>query len=624
MSSFAFLLGLLGVVQMAFLPGFVLTRLVRLSLPLLRLWVISFACSIVINYVVVSLLTISGVYNVVSVYLYLLVEVVLLFALTWRAWTAPIAWRGLVTRCHGLKPTCPSEWLGWVLAGLTIAAYLAWWWCHIVGHVFIDWDPVVSWNMWALDFFHGHWPLYTFHYPQAIPANWSLIYWLMTPATPHHGVEFFPHAVMLWFILTTFVALWDVALTTKRQDFIWAIPFVGICFAIPLNHYLGGGWVDGPVASMAFYAGMLLLVLAAMPTPQKRLYMLVCVIIAGAAVVKQAGIYIVLVSPILSYALLWHQQKIAMWKKMAWSFLPWLFALIIAAPWYVIIQYRIDHGLAHSEIGFVTNFIYQNYLHTIPFWLLDIAVAIGLGLIFWLVIVLSIIGGLLDKQARWLLWCVAIPYMAIWFAFYIYDYRNLALALPFFGVCAGIGAIRLGRWVHTRWWQTGLKSGFQLLPVWGWMLGVVIVVALLSFYRPLQTQQMLTTQIVQQRHLGDKTLNALLYEYQHKHGFETGIITNWDFLKHLPGIGHLYIAYQPPGIQTEDPRQAGYMLNPANLAVVLKRHPARYVLVANEWGLASQRFVVYMHHLVTEGEAKVVIHLPVFDLYYLHLHMHGR
>ena len=140
---------------------------------------------------------------------------------------------------------------------------------------------------------------------------------------------------------------------------------------------------------------------------------------------------------------------------------------------------------------------------------------------------------------------------------------------------------------------------------------------LLSFYRPLQTQQLLATQVAQQKHLGDETLNALLYEYQRKHGFETGIITNWDYLKHLPNIGHLYIAYQPPGIQTEDPRQAGYMLNPANLALVLQRHPARYVLVANEWGLASKRFVAYMHQLVAEGKAKVVIHLPVFDLYYL-------
>ena len=59
------------------------------------------------------------------------------------------------------------------------------------------------------------------------------------------------------------------------------------------------------------------------------------------------------------------------------------------------------------------------------------------------------------------------------------------------------------------------------------------------------------------------------------------------------------------------------MLNPANLAVVLKRHPVRYVLVANKWGLASQRFVAHMYQLVAEGNAKVVIHLPVFDLYYL-------
>ena len=64
----------------------------------------------------------------------------------------------------------------------------------------------------------------------------------------------------------------------------------------------------------------------------------------------------------------------------------------------------------------------------------------------------------------------------------------------------------------------------------GWIFGVVIVVALLSFYRPLQTQQLLATQVAQQKHLGDKTLNALLYEYQRKHSFETGIITNWDVM----------------------------------------------------------------------------------------------
>ena len=53
---------------------------------------------------------------------------------------------------------------------------------------------------------------------------------------------------------------------------------------------------------------------------------------------------------------------------------------------------------------------------------------------------------------------IAIPFTAIWALLFSYDRRNLALAYPFIGIGAGMGAIAGWNWLRAFWKRTGCRE----------------------------------------------------------------------------------------------------------------------------------------------------------------------
>ena len=71
------LLGILSILQITFLPGFILTWVYPVGRPLTRI-ILSFALSLVFNYQFVLLLTILGLYSRTSVLILFVLEILAL------------------------------------------------------------------------------------------------------------------------------------------------------------------------------------------------------------------------------------------------------------------------------------------------------------------------------------------------------------------------------------------------------------------------------------------------------------------------------------------------------------------------------------------------------------------
>ncbi|MDF2529771.1 MAG: hypothetical protein K0Q57_651, partial [Gammaproteobacteria bacterium] len=335
-------------------------------------------------------------------------------------------------------------------------------------------------------------------------------------------------------------------------------------------------------------------------------------ICAAAAVTKQAGLYILFWYPALCYGLAFAPANRSL--KKIWLIIGvWLLSLAISLPWYIFIQDQIIHGLASSEVGFVTSNIYQ----LLGFdWGFRIAIGIfQLGFIFWVLLAVAIWYAL--NRSTWrILIVLIIPYTLIWLGFYSYALRNFTLISPLLGLIAALGCEKL--------YSTGLLRKqakkvlrflclHELKPLHV-IFAISIAVAFVSLIPQYSAPNLVQAQIAQKRLLGDSGLNKMLFQYQASHGFSGKILTSWDYLGHVPGLAQYYQPYRPGDVEG-NPYQSSWMMDPKQLPSVLAAYPAHYILVANEWGLASDAYLQYFAQLESQHVLKAVLRLPDFTLY---------
>jgi len=184
-------LGLLSVVQVAFLPGYLVLCALRLAVRPVQTLVLSFALSLVLNHFLVLALVLLGCYRAGVLYAIFALEAAV-FAWTARKWpqltVADVAAEGdspifvAPLRVAGENRESPHERLrkpGRVplaqalIAGaacLLMIGFAAHGLLH-AGDIFREWDAVVSWNRWALDWAANSLPHTTAEYPQLLPAT---------------------------------------------------------------------------------------------------------------------------------------------------------------------------------------------------------------------------------------------------------------------------------------------------------------------------------------------------------------------------------------------------------------------------------------------------------------------
>ena len=557
-----FILGSAAVIQAVFLPGFLLLRWIRTGDGFLKTLVYSFALSLALNHVLVFVLALLRWYTPFTMYSIFGTELILVALLCWRDRSRPLTdvLRGdadrfqiLLEDFNNQPPAARFVLRLGLVCSLVVVSLCFFEVAYSAATVFNQWDAVVSYNRWASIWGRNEIPPYTDGYPQLLPIAYSITYVFLRSTE----VQFFAKALPALFPLMMLLASLDLALRQKDATYLFGTAFASLLLFILLKSLMFSGYADAPVASLAFISFCILMEAGRYQARDMRLrHWLIAGLTMGAcASTKTPGLIPVLALPVLFAALgCVKGDRSAFRIPVAHIAVALLAMLVIALPWQA---YRHDSsqlginmfGPIHQERTYV-----QRLLHAISL----LQQALGpVKLLF--VAVATVLAALFDRRWRWVFVGLILPPVLAWGLWASYDVRNLSVAIPFIGLASAGGVILVVARLAPHIQRTGMANRFTIGACAVSLACLIIATDVL-----LPSEEISRAQLEQQRLIGDPYLNSLLYWYQSNKGFSGVILTNYEFLGHLPGLAHLYRLefFSSPNLEDRiRASQAKYLLN---------------------------------------------------------------
>jgi len=200
------ILGLASLLQVIFLPGFIIIWSLGITDGMLKSIILAFTLSMIVNHFIAITLTYAGCFNSTNLYILFLFEIIIVCWQT-RYWLK-MPFSQISKRLKSsLKPLTTETNLSLINCSVVVAlAYFMFQLVANAGSVIDGWDPLFSWNRWAVDWYHGRFPSHIWHYPQLLPSNWSITYLFIGT----DKIQFFATAIMPLFPLFSLLALFDL------------------------------------------------------------------------------------------------------------------------------------------------------------------------------------------------------------------------------------------------------------------------------------------------------------------------------------------------------------------------------------------------------------------------------
>ena len=450
-------LGVLSIIQAVFLPGFIIGFLVKDIRWVDRL-LLALPLSLVVNYSEVLLLTLGGLYTRLIMIGTVIVELSILILLLTRQSKQISTQKAAAALLQGMSQdftlTAVDIFIIALVACFTLPfLYVAW---RQVGTVFDLWDVVVSWNRWAVTWYHGELPHGTWQYPdisQTYPQGIPILYSLTYQFIGDERVQFFAKIIAIAFPLFAFATLFRAAFIFKELRntlllgvaiFIWVLShgYAGMFFVF-------GGYVDVPMA----YFGVFAIYIFALLAQRARqigasvwvdpLTYLAVVAISAAALVKQTGVLLAIFFPLALYFYI-DQGKRGAWKerKVWWGCLT--FTLLLILHWYVYKAIQIFRGSDNSLVSVYSSLIPGDWLMRPVNGLQMFFGAIG-----WAWLPAFIAGLFIPFSRRLALWGV-LPIFLFWAFFVSYDLRALFITFSWISLILAVGCFKLFGLMYSR------------------------------------------------------------------------------------------------------------------------------------------------------------------------------
>lgn len=550
-----FLLAVLSFLQMTVIPGFLVLSYFRLTLESkLQTLLYTFALSLLINYLLVLSLTTAGIYKPITIYIILLIEILLLLYYFTKHNTIVVNFKDYLTRFITFWETKPFFYkLLFVLSIIMIGIFFYFFISRIKAVFYLN-DPVLAWNRFTLDWYHNHFPVHTWRYPQLIPTNWSVAYIIMQ----NPDIQFIPRNIMAFFPIGTTVLFLDLALCKKESSYLLALLFYGtIIIYLYRPAFIVGGYADLAVSFFAFLSFYALYSADKPAVFDVKSCIFSVVFASGAAVTKQIGFYI------LFYILAWnlwliYKHKLQPRKRVIKIILLLvLFILIIVGPWYVYKEIQIAKGIESSELSMLTQKQHGNrtsYGERLIYGFKRIVNARGIPNVEFFLYggLFLILLSLFHKRIRNITLFIVFPFTLIWVFLFSYDYRNLTLAFPFmalamacgFDFLAKIPICRPGkRPPKSKIAETAAKGSLKKwqnlrLPTYNLLIlplaGVIIALLVLLNFTLFKKELIIKNQLTQLKNIGDIRLNEKLYQYYEQNGFAGRVFSRYPYFKYLP------------------------------------------------------------------------------------------
>lgn len=536
--------GILSLVQILFLPGILSVRLLKPGGGVLQRFVFIVGFSFILNYLLVFLLTSLGLYLQPVMLLIVFVEIAAILYLYRSEVKTPVResfaalWSGIETTIKRLLLSEADNGLFNLFRkfALILSAFIAVTALLHMGQIFIQnipsvfntYDAIVSWNYWASEWAQNRIPLGTEDYPQLGPALFSLTY-VITGST---HVQFFAKALMPLFLWLIMLMFFDLGIEKPSFGILLGVEIVYLSIKHFVGEYIIDGYMDIPLAFFAFLAVYALLKsrLAGNGRNTSLTILFGLVFAAGAAVTKQAGLYLFAIYPFL-VLLIFGWKNIRLWFKNYQKL--FLFgigaAVVLVVPWYLMKLYQINTGLdiSHVLIPLTDTSAASgssNLGGKISTGLLSLG-KYGLGFLFLLPALF-----LVEPAIRWIVLLIVLPFTLLWAGYASYDVRNVTLVWPFFALAIGASLEAYLLW-FCRMWER-LIGGHRLR--WAGVLVILFALAaaatiLIPSSRLIQEQASLQKQIL------NPDMNQKLYDYFASNPSQAKILTNYP-VGFLPGF----------------------------------------------------------------------------------------
>ena len=550
--GFTSTLGILSVIQMIFLPGFIILHFFGFQYKnLLRILFFSMGLSLFFNYIVVFALVAAGLYNKYVIFSLYAIEIVLLIKILIPVFKQPVL-ALLYDYIPMFKKPAENKDSNVItlLIYLTLAFIFVWIYLFFVknlGTIFNLWDDVHSWNKWAIEW-TTHIPEKTWLYPQILPANWSLSY-ILTGTQ----LQFFPKLIQPLFSVMIFLVIFDIALLKRKAAYFIAVIISGI-FLMNIYQgtlFLSSGHVDIATAFFALMAFYCLMIPWLEGNYDKK-YITKTLILgaafaAAAGVTKQAGLFLTVMYPYLAVMQMTYADKItgrvqfAIKDKLKFAIPAMLTMLSLALPWYILKMFTNPPGSDYQFVVALAEDMYAGagYLQRIINTVINyphIYIGLFLGLF-----------SLNDRLTRIMYVSLALPYTIVWALFFSYDLRNNTMVIPMIAVCATIGAFNILKFFADKLkikelssgpdkFRQGILSKFKYYHVL--VLFILMLAGINAVYH--QKDSFMAYHNFLERNLGYPELNGFLYEYNSRVGFKGYILSDYSTLEVLPDLKQYY------------------------------------------------------------------------------------
>jgi hypothetical protein len=600
-------LGILGVLQMLFIPGLILYRFLSKTQPH-NFWLalpIIFTLSFVFNYFLVFALTSIHLYLPEVLRCFTGIEIILLCCCYPRFWQAPMISNTCNWVIYPSGQTLTKKYTRayfFIFLGIT-TLWILLWLIHL-GDVFGIRDPSVSYNIWAISWSRNELPILTWHYPQLMPSNWSIPYVMMGSLPGNIVLEMFPQTANLLFPILFMLVFFDLYRQEYNRAYLLASIFTTL-FMFGAFRFIRTGHMDWVCAFFNLLSLALFYRLYSHTKFSWRLYLQLILTISASALSKPAGIATAILIPLLMFRLLKIKNARDRRLLMLGSYV--LLAILIM-PWYIYAEYH--EVIASSDVWFLIwgDFRMNSWFHyaaEILFfgWL-------GLALIF----AIFVFAQSLPRFWRSVFYFYS-PYFLIWAFFYSYDNRNLDLLLPVLTLCISLIM------VHHDFDMTCvayLKKLFFKINKLGWLLFVLLITAALVFFQePWFRGHLIAHELAAKNQIYDgQPALPELRSYAQCPGYQGKILTPMLIFGVIPALSP-YIIHLPPQTFGSD-MLPDVFSTPAILQATLKYYPnTRYFLFNNYFQnlVTSADTRLLLNHWLQNGSLRIVINKNDIVLY---------
>ncbi len=428
-----FLLGIISLLQIIILPGFLLIKYLKIKTESrIQFLLYSFGLSLYSNFLVVCTLTYLKLYTSTNIYVLFIIEIILALYLILRSKLKISSQKSIrdyyLIYVNYFRELKLLNKITFIISSLTILFFISLIFAN-VGTIFYFNDGI-SRNIWIVSWASNKFPLSTGHYPQLLMTNMSLSYVFMHST----ALEFFPKAFMPLFLIGILLIFFDLSIKSKNIFHLIGLIVYGLIIFIFYSLLFSSDFnTDIPTSFFGFLTFYVIIRDYKIGFNVQTI-LLTIVFASSAANTKLAGLYIFTMSMIwVAYALYNNRKSLPKNKLLQTAF--WILIIMFGNMfWYLIKPVGMYKGL-NAWISMLNPSYYERFINAVQM------LFSSFGFLLSLYLLATIIFSLFEKKVKYLTLLMILPPLFLWIFFYSYDFRNLSFVIPFivyassFGLC---------------------------------------------------------------------------------------------------------------------------------------------------------------------------------------------